>query len=262
MDVSEILKQFCKEVFPEENIEIVVDKNVAEFEAFYPSVAQIIQKDNSFFNEDRVVFGRNLSSMDESLREVIWKNMVPCMIGCFFHGDIKQKVGSISEIIKNVWNASGQKNDAVTSVLNDEKSQGHFQEILDFVMNSRLVKIFTNLVESFDLSEFDLKIDSIAELIEMIKDPENPMVKKISQKIHNTIKEKIRRGEFTQQTIMMEVEAIKAKVIGLFGNIFNDALGGRKGDIPTETLMGNSPEARRQRMLARMQRKVREKNSK
>ena len=159
MDTSELLKQFCKEVFPEENIEITLDQNVAEFEAFYPAVAQIVQKDNSFFNEDRVVFGRNLSAMEESTREIIWKNLIPCMSGCFFHGDIKQKVGSISEIIKNVWNASGQKNDAVTAVLNDEKSQGHFQEILDFVMNSRLVKIFTNLVESFDLTDFDLKID-------------------------------------------------------------------------------------------------------
>ena len=257
-----MLKQFCKEVFPEESIEIVIDKNVEEFEAFYPAVAQIIQKDNSFFNEDRVVFGRNLSSMEESRREDIWKNLVPCMIGCFFHGDIKQKVGSISEIIKNVWNASGQKNDAVTAVLNDEKSQGHFQEILDFVLNSRLVKIFTNLVETFDLSDFDLKIDNPMELIEMIKDPENPMVKKITQKIHATIQHKIQCGEFTQQTIMMEVEAIKAKIVGLFGNIFNDALGGRKGDTPVSTLMGNSPEARRQRMLNRMQRKVREKNSK
>ena len=70
MDTSEFLKQFCKEVFPEENIEITLDQNVAEFEAFYPAVAQIVQKDNSFFNEDRVVFGRNLSSMEESKREV------------------------------------------------------------------------------------------------------------------------------------------------------------------------------------------------
>ena len=257
-----MLKQFCKEVFPGEEIQIVVEKNVEEFEAFYPAVAQIIQKDNSFFNEDRVVFGRNLSSMEESRREDIWKNLVPCMVGCFFHGDIKKKVGTISEMIKNVWNASGQQNDAVTSILNDEKSQGHFQEILDFVLNSRLAKIFVNLVESFDISEFDLKLENPADLIEMIKNPENPMVKKITQKIHATIQQKIQRGEFTQQTIMTEVEAIKAKVMGLFGNVFNEALGGRKSDTPVQALMGNSPEARRQRMLARMQRKVREKNSK
>jgi hypothetical protein len=39
-------------------------------------------------------------------------------------------------------------------------------------------------------------------------------------------------------------------------------LGGRRGETPVATLMGNSPEARRQRMIARMQRKLREKNSK
>jgi hypothetical protein len=50
--------------------------------------------------------------------------------------------------------------------------------------------------------------------------------------------------------------------MSLFGNIFNDALGGRKSDVSASTLMANSPEARRQRMIARMQRKVREKNSK
>lgn len=262
MDVSDLLKQFCKEVFPDNTIEIDVTKNVEEFESFYPAIAQIIQKDNSFFNVERVVFGRNLSSIDESKREDIWKNLVPCMLGCFFHGDIKKKVGSISEMIKTMWNASGQKNDAVSAILNDDSSQGHFQEILDFVLNSRLAKIFTNLVESFDISEFDLKIENIAELFEMLKDPENPMVKKITQKIHTTIQQKIQRGEFTQQTIMTEIEAIKAKVVGLFGNVFNDALGGRRSDSSVQTLMGNSPEARRQRMLARMQRKVREKNSK
>jgi hypothetical protein len=50
--------------------------------------------------------------------------------------------------------------------------------------------------------------------------------------------------------------------MGLFGNIFNDAIGGRKADVPSSVMIGNSPEARRQRMLARLQRKVQEKNSK
>ena len=60
-----------------------------------------------------------------------------------------------------------------------------------------------------------------------------------------------------------EIEAIKAKVMSLFGNVFNDALGGRRqGNVPAAAIMGNSPEARRQRMIARMQRKLQEKNSK
>jgi hypothetical protein len=262
MDVKEVFAQFCKDVF-EEAIEINADKTVEEFEAFYPAIVQIVQKDSVFFNEDRIVFGRNLSSLDESKRELIWKNMLPAMLASFFHGDIKTKVSKVSGIIKNLWNASGQNNDAVTQILNDEASEGRFQEIIDYILNSRLVKIFTNLMESFDPADFELDIKDPAELMEMLKNPENPTIKKAITKIQNTIKEKVRRGEFNQNTIANEMEVIKAKVISLFGNVFNDALGGRRqGGPPPAALMGNSPEARRQRMIARMQRKLQEKNSK
>jgi len=262
MDIKEVFLQFCKDVFPDETIEINIDKNVEEFESFYPSIVEVIQKDVAFFKEPRNVFGRNLSVVDESKRELIWKNLVHCMFTSFFHGDIKTKVSKISGIIKKLWNASGQQNDDVTRILNDEDSESYFQELIDFVLNCRLAKIFTNLVESFDMSDFDFNIENPAELIEMLKNPENPIVKKVTEKIHAKIKEKIQHGEFTQQTIISEVEAIKAKVVSLFGNVFNDALGGRRADVPATTLTSNSPEARRQRMLARMQRKVREKNSK
>ena len=262
MDVKEVFAQFCKDVF-EEVVEINSDKTVEEFEAFYPAIVLIVQKDAAFFNEDRIVFGRNLSSLDESKRELIWKNMLPAMLASFFHGDIKTKVSKVSGIIKNLWNASGQDNDAVTKILNDEASEGRFQEIINFILNSRLVKIFTNLMESFDPADFELDIKDPAELMEMLKNPENPVIKKAITKIQNTIKEKVRRGEFNQNAIATEMEVIKAKVISLFGNVFNDALGGRRqGGAPPAALMGNSPEARRQRMIARMQRKLQEKNSK
>jgi hypothetical protein len=263
MDITGIFKQFTVEIFPDETIEVDTARAVSEFELFYPHVSLIIQKDSSFFNEDRTVFGRNLSKIDETRHDAIFKNLLPCMIASFFHGDIKQKVGKISDIIKNLWNASGQQNDAVTKILNDEASEGRFKDILDFVLQSRLVKIFTSIMESFDLSEFELNVEDPAELMEMMKNPENPAIKKITTKIHNTIKDKIRRGEFDQNTINREIEAIKAKVMSLFGNVFNDALGGRRqGNVPVAVIMGNSPEARRQRIIARLQRKLQEKNSK
>lgn len=263
MDAKEVFTQFCKEVFPGEMIELNIPVNVEEFESFYPMIVQIIQKDVTFFNESRNVFDRNLSTLDESKRETILKNLLPCILASFFHGDIKTKVNKVSEIIKNLWNASGQKNDAVSNILNDEASEGRFKEILDFILNSRIVKIFTNLMESFDPADLELNISDPAELIEILKNPENPAIKKVITKIQNTIKEKIRKGEFDQNTLTREIEAIKAKIIGLFGNVFNDALGGRRqGGAPPAALMGNSPEARRQRMVARLQRKLQEKNSK
>jgi hypothetical protein len=62
--------------------------------------------------------------------------------------------------------------------------------------------------------------------------------------------------------IIREIETIKAKVIDLFGNVFKDALGGRRAEVPSAVMVGNSPEARRARMIARLQRKLRDKNSK
>jgi molybdopterin converting factor small subunit len=260
MDVVEIFGQFRKDVFPHEEVEVKISEVVLEFESFLPQIVKIIQKDDTFFDEERLVFGRNISKVDN--REAVWKNLVPCMIASFMHGDIRKKVGKISEIIKNVWNASGQENDAVTSILNDEKSEGRFQEILDFIMNSRLVKIFTTFMKTIDIGDFELNFDNPAELIELLKDPENPKIKGVITKIQGIIKDKVRKGEIDQKVIMTEVEAIKAKIMGLFGNIFNDALGGRKADVPSAVLTGNSPEARRQRMIARLQRKLHEKNSK
>jgi len=259
MDTSKIFEEFCKEVFPGEEITIDIKKAVDEFEEFYPDVVKIIQKDASFFEQDRIVFGRNLSIISD--RDLVWNNLPACLFASFLHGDIRKKVDKVVGLVKNIWNARGQENDEISKVLNDEASQSKFEEIIEFVLNTRLVKIFKNLMETIDISEFEINIESPEQVIEMIKNPENPVVKKMMDKIQGIIQDKVKRGEINQQIITQEVETIKAKVIGLFGNIFNDALGGRHADVPATVLMGNTPEARRQRMIARMQRKLNEKNS-
>ena len=260
MDLIEIFGQFRKEVFPNEEFSIKLKDVVAEFESFYPHVVLIVQKDETFFNEERLVFGRDISKVDN--REAVWKNLIPCMLASFFNGDIREKVGSLTSIIKNLWNSSGNENDNVTKILNDEKSEGRFKEILDYILNSRLIKIFTELISSIDVSEFDLKFDSPTELLELMKNPENPTIQKAIAKVQEIIKNKVRKGEINQSVIVSEIESIKAKVMALFGNIFNDALGGRKADVPSTVLNGNSPEARRARMVARLQRKMNEKKPK
>jgi hypothetical protein len=97
--------------------------------------------------------------------------------------------------------------------------------------------------------------------MDILRNPEHPVMKKVITKIKNVIQQKMQRGEISQQMITSEVEGIKAKLQSLFGNVFNDMLGGRRADVPSTVLMSNSPEARRQRMLARLQKKQRDKNS-
>jgi hypothetical protein len=174
------------------------------------------------------------------------------------HGDIKEKVASIMDVFKGVF---AGKNDEISKILDDENSQGHFKEIVEFVMETKLARLCMKMAEELDMSDFDINVENPEELIGMLRNPEHPVVKKVITKVQGIIKEKIQKGAITQEEIVREIESVKAKVMSLFGNVFNDALGGKKGDIPSAAMMGNSPEARRQRMAARLQKKLREKNS-
>ena len=177
------------------------------------------------------------------------------------HGDLKEKVGKLLGTFKNIWASSGQTNDEVKRILEDEHSEDHFKEIIDYLSETRLAKIFTQLVEEFDISDLEINFENPQEFIDVLRNPESPIMKKVITRIQGMIQRKMERGEFTQNQLVGEIEGIKAKITSLFGNIFNEALGGRRADVPSTVLMGNSPEARRQRMLARLQRKQREKNS-
>lgn len=261
MEVFVEFKKYLETAYSVSIADINVEETVKTIESeFYPEAMKLVQKDASFFDVPRILFGVNLSElyMSGNNRDTMWKHLQMSCVASFLDGNIQEKVGTLFNLVKSMW---AGKDDAISKVLNDEDSEGHFKEILEFVMESRLAKIFTKMVEEFDISEFDLKFDSPEELFEMAKNPEHPMIKKITAKVTNLIKEKIRSGAISQEQIIQEVEAIKAKVIGLFGNVFGEALGVRRGDTPAAVMMGNSPEARRQRMLARLQKKLREKNS-
>lgn len=242
-----------------------VDTTVKHIETqYYPHLLKILQRDETVFENTITFRGINLSEIwkkHESSHEPIWKHLLMTVLASFFHGDFKEKIGTVLNAVKGMWTGSGQENDEISKLLEDEESEGHFKEILEYLQETRLAKIFMKLVEEIDITELDLSFDNPQELIETLKNPEHPKMKKVISKIQGLIQEKMQKGEFTQQQIVAEVEGIKAKIQSLFGNVFNDMLGGRRADVPANVLMGNSPEARRQRMIARLQKKQRDKNS-
>jgi hypothetical protein len=180
----------------------------------------------------------------------------------FLHGDIKEKIGTIFNTVKGMWNISGQENDDISKILNNDESEGHFKEILEYFQNTRLAKIFMEIAENFDIKELELNFDNPQEIMDILRNPEHPAMKKVISKMKGIIQHKMQTGEISQQLITSEIEGIKAKLQSIFGNVFNDMLGGgRRGDVPATVLLSNSPEARRQRMLARLQKKQRDKNS-
>lgn len=271
MDTTQILTDFAKELestFSVSITEIDIEKTVKHIEkTFFPHVMKLMQKDVSFFDEERILFGINLSNLwsldgvSEVTKDCIWKHIHMCLFASFMHGDLKEKISSIMDIVKSMW---GGKNDEISKILDDTDSENHFKEILEYITETRIAKMCMKMVEEIDFSEFETLLKNPEDLLDIAKNPEHPLIKKFIDKVQGLIKQKIQRGEISQQQIVSEIEGVKAKLTSLFGNVFNDAMGlggGHRGEIPSAILTGNSPEARRQRMLARLQKKHRDKNS-
>jgi hypothetical protein len=267
MDASSIFERFITHIrttYPDTSPVLKFEDDLKTLETFYPDALKILQREDTFFTEKpRVLFGVDLSQIwaKEKDKDELWKLFHLCVIAGFLHGDLKDKIGSIMNIFKSYWTQTGTENDEINKILSDKASEDHFKAILEFVMETRIAKMFMDIMEQVDIKELNINVEKPEELIEMIRNPDNPVVKKIVTKIQNLLKAKIQRGEITQQIITTEIEAVKAKVTSLFGNIFNDAMGFNRGTNTTAVLVGNSPEARRQRMLARLQKKQRDKNS-
>ena len=231
---------------------------------YYPHLLKIVQRDETLFENTITFRGVNISQLwkdNEESHELIWKNILMCVLASFFHGDFKEKIGTVINAVKGMWSMSGQENDEISKVLNDEESEGHFKEIFEYLQNTRIAKVFMEIVEQIDVEGLDLNFENPQEVIDILRNPEHPKMKKVISKIQGLIQQKMQRGDFTQQQMVSEIEGIKAKIQSLFGNVFNEMLGGRRADVPSTVLMGNSPEARRQRMIARLQKKQRDKNS-
>ena len=262
MDPSTVFEMFLGELkksYPDLPYDYEIEKTAKEFESFYPSALQILKKESSFFDVERKAFGINLSELEHT--EDLWKHIMLSTVASLFHGDIKTKFGSLLSAAKSVWTGSGGDNDEVSRILNDESSEGHLESLYKFIMETRIAKIVMEIIEKVDVSSIDIgNIENPAELMEMLKNPDHPVLKKFISKVQGLMREKLMSGSYNQSQMMAEIEGIKAKVQSLFGNVLNEALGGTaRGDVTSAALMSNSTEARRQRMLARLQRKQREK---
>jgi hypothetical protein len=248
--LADLQKEYPDVTFQETD----ADTTTHDMEAMYSGVLNILQKNADFFSTERILFGVNLSSLEPT--DTLWKSLHMCLFSSFLHGDIKKKIGTMLNTVKSVWGSTGETNGEIERLLNDEKTEDYLQEMFDYATNLRSAKVVADILEEVD---FDFSIDNPAELLEIVRNPENPTMKKTIESIQKLLRTKLENGQISQQQLMSDIEGIKAKVQSLFGNVFNEMLGGRKGEVGSTVMLSNSPEARRQRMLVRLQRKQREK---
>jgi hypothetical protein len=234
-------------------------------ELFLPSILKILQKDGTLFDTAHSIFGADISAIWKShpdSRVELWKHLQSCMIGAMLSGNIKEKFGKIGDVLQSVWKDSGKSMDDIENILSDKESTSKVGEFIEFLMSTRIASLFMNVVQSVDMTEFNIDFENPEDIADMMRNPETQaVIQKLTKQVQDTLQKKLEHGEFSKEMLVRDIEQIKLKVQSMFGDVFNDFLGTRGTDIPAETLISSSPDARRARMLARLQRKVKAKNS-
>jgi hypothetical protein len=261
MNTSKAFKNFWNDLhskFPEDVTRKFEESDIKQFSETFTDVAmEVLQKNNSIWETPKLLFDVDLSELwkkDESSHELFWKHLQPCGFACILHQlkDIDNK--TIGELIKK---ATGKK-DEVDQILEGD-NETKFSEFIDFLKNLKCTTYFLNIIDKLDFTELDMDFMNIEDAINNYdKLANSPKFVKAQKYIKQIFEEKVRNGEILKEVIISEIEQVKIKASELFGDMFNDILGGRKSDIRSAEILGNSPEARRARMVARLQRKLKE----
>jgi hypothetical protein len=186
------------------------------------------------------------------------------LLHSFMHGDPKEKMGKLVESLKTMipnLPGVGAQADQFMNMLNSEDNQASIKEMLELVMNTRLASLVSEIVQSLQFTDLDIKLDDPEELMEMMRNPmAHPALKEIMDRAQMLLREKIETGKINQQDLRREIETLRAKFQSAFGKYLNESIIGAQGNTTGNTadqILSNHPEARRARMLARMQKKQR-----
>ena len=257
------LISYCKQKDTETKYPRASEEIYAHLETvFLPHVLRVIQKDNTLLTEVEVFPGIKATWWDGS--EEGWKCLHMALIYAVLQGNPKDKLEKLIEATKSLL--PGGQSDEVMEILEDEDTQNSIKEIMELVMNTRLASLVGDIVQSINLDDLDLKFDDPAQLTEMFRNPtEHPVLKEIMDRAKIVLEDRIHTGKLNQQELAREIEVIRAKFQSSFGKYLNELVVGDTGNTTGNTaaqIMSNSPDARRARMLARLQRKHKEKGGK
>lgn len=283
-DISTFLKEFVSDVksaFPEFAVTIAANyengpiDTVAECAFFErtlrPHFMKILQKDSTLFDEPMYILrGVEISKMWKGLsaatQDALWKYIRLSLAYSFFGGDTSHQIQSIIGMAKQFWTAkTGKSEDAIDEVLNDAKTQTSIEELLEAFSKSKIAALVTEMIETIrpeQLGLEELNITDINELMNLVRTPNHPILSRATSVISEYLEKKIRTGALTKEELVAEVEGFKARLTGSFGTLIRQAMVGDDRAGPTHdarTMVSNHPDARRARMQARLQRKVRDK---
>jgi hypothetical protein len=232
-----------------------------------PHALKIMQKDNSVFRgEDapQPFPGIDIRPMWDGTDEA-WKALHMAMIFSFLQGDPKTKVAQVLEAMKHVLPNTHRDTDEILKTLETEETSSAISEIFELLMTTRLASIVGDIAASIKLEDIGIDFERPEEILEALQHPERSQaVRQIMEQVKNMLEERIKNGKINQQELIREIEMLKAKFQSSFGKYMKEMVGiGREQPATGNTgqqILSNSPEARRARMQARLQRKLHEKS--
>ena len=233
-------------------------------QTFLPHLLRVIQKDNALLAEVELFPGIKVEweGTDDN-----WKKLHMALLYSVLHGDPKEKFGKIFDAVKGLIPGGTAQADEMQKIFEDEETKSSMTEILELIMGTRLMSLVGDMVSAIKFEDLDLSLEEPEKLLEMLRNPqESEALKELMDRAKIILEDKIKSGKINQQELAKEVEVIRAKFQSSFGKYLNEALlgeetGPRTGNT-AQQILSNHPDARRARMMARLQRKQQEKGRK
>jgi hypothetical protein len=226
-----------------------------------PHLLRVLQKDDTLMTEVELFPG---IKVEWTGNEETWKKLHMALLYSVLHGDPKEKFGKIFDAIKSLVPGGSAQSDEFEKILEDEDTKSSMSEILELIMGTRLMSLVGEVVSTVKFDDLDLSFDDPEKLMAMMRNPqESEALKELMDRAKMILEDKVKSGKINQQELAKEVEVIRAKFQSSFGKYLNEALlgeetGPRTGNTAQQILSGH-PDARRARMMARLQRKQQEK---
>jgi hypothetical protein len=267
MDHLRALLKYFKDKHPDKEFPRASDELYTHLtDVLTPHAMKIMQRDNSVFLtlDAPEIFPGIKSALIWDKTEEAWKLLHMTMVFSFFRGDPKEKVSQLVAAMKHMLPATHGDTDEILKTLETEETASSLSEIFELLMTTRLASIVGEIATSIKLEDIGIDFERPEEILEALQHPERSQaVRYISEQVKTMLEERIKTGKINQTELIREIEMLKAKFQSSFGKYMKDMIGiAREGPATgntAEQILGNSPEARRARMMARLQRKQREK---
>jgi hypothetical protein len=234
-------------------------------ETLLPHLLQVVKKDNALFTGENAVTlfpGVDIRDLWDGSDD-LWSRLHTAMIYSVLHGDPKEKFDKILEAVKGLLPGGGEQADEISRILEDEKTKSSLKDMLDLVMNTRLASFIGDVVQTVKYDDLDLDFEDTEKILAILRDPtSSPAVNTLMERAKTIMEDRIKSGKVNQQELVREIEMLRARMQSEFGKYLNEMVVGSSGNETGNTsgqILSNSPEARRARMLARLQKKQREK---